>query len=242
MAFHTQTQKTIAGLRTLLLTPTQPAKGIVCLLHGYGASAENLRALAEKTTAPVIVAIPDGCIERHPGENTEAFAWWPIDLDRLLQERQHAQANRSLHLLYDAKPIGLPKARAHILSWLNELARLFGHRDFSRFVLGGFSQGAMLATDVTLHVPTPCAGLGIFSGALINRHEWEMQQTKVPATPRFQSHGNQDPILLFDMGKALHHFLQKGPLQGEFFAFAGGHEIPTTAISRWNQHITTWLS
>ena len=43
---------------------------------------------------------------------------------------------------------------------------------YRRIVLGGFSQGSWVTTDVALRLEEPPAGLCILSGTLIVRDEW----------------------------------------------------------------------
>ena len=67
-------------------------------------------------------------------------------------------------------PAGLPESRARLVALLTDAGKHFG-LTADRFVLGGFSQGAMLSTDVALRLKNAPAGLCILSGALINDAE-----------------------------------------------------------------------
>jgi predicted esterase len=57
---------------------------------------------------------------------------------------------------------GLDEARKAVLAMVEQVQRDTG-LPLSRFILAGFSQGAMLATDVALHLPESPAALCIFS-------------------------------------------------------------------------------
>lgn len=236
----------IAGIDTLLLFPKtyeqKEIHGLVCLLHGYGASAENLLPLVEhlELPFPVIWALPNGILPRHPGENTQTFVWAPLDLERLIEERKQAQATGTLDALYDQCPEGWSYARERVTSWLEKLCHEM-NISWSQVVLGGFSQGAMLSVEVALRLPA-LAGLGVFSGSLLNRREWASLLPTAPQAPRFQSHGGADPVLPLVMGEALHNFLQQSPLQGEFLPFSGGHEIPFSVTVAWQQALLRWFS
>jgi phospholipase/carboxylesterase len=101
-----------------------------------------------------------------------------------------------------------------------------------RFVLGGFSQGAMLATDVALRLKKPPAALCVLSGALIVEEEWQPLAAERGSLRVLQSHGHYDSILPFPMGEALRDLLTRSGLAVDFLPFAGDHEIPDTVVAR----------
>jgi phospholipase/carboxylesterase len=100
----------------------------------------------------------------------------------------------------------------------------------SQLVLGGFSQGAMLATDVTLRAERPPAALVILSGSLIARDEWLASMPARAGLPVLQSHGRADPVLAYDVAEELRDELVKAGLSVEFQAFNGGHGIPNGVV------------
>ena len=56
-----------------------------------------------------------------------------------------------------------------VLTLLDEVRRELGANP----VLGGFSQGSMLATDVALRAPAPPAGLVVLSGTFVTPGAWK---------------------------------------------------------------------
>lgn len=96
----------------------------------------------------------------------------------------------------------------------------------SKLFLGGFSQGAILATEIALNAVEKPAGLVILSGTLINEKNWNHLAHLRAGMPFFQSHGERDPLLPLERAKALEQLLQKGGLKGKLSTFPGGHEIP----------------
>ena len=144
---------------------------MLVLLHGYGAPGDDLVPLARQLTVDPSVrfafpaaphalqlGLPNGASGRY---------WWPIDMVEL----QRALINNDLATLTGRVPAGLSEARSAIAGLLDALEREHGAaRD--KLVLGGFSQGAMLALDVTLRSERPPAGLAILSGSLIAKAEW----------------------------------------------------------------------
>lgn len=233
-----QVQKTTLGSLTSYVVH-QPAAGAppklaVVLCHGYGAMGTDLVGLvrplliAEPTLAERAVLIfPAAPLDLAEHGLPGGRAWWHIDLDRFI--------NRPTPELLDkfrrAAPAGLAESRALLLELIEAAGRQFGLAP-ERFFLGGFSQGAMLATDVALRLPAPPAGLAVLSGALINEAEWRPLAAARGRLNVLQSHGRHDSILPFPMGAALRDLLLESGCDVEFQAFAGDHEIPPPAVSR----------
>jgi phospholipase/carboxylesterase len=212
---------------------TQPNLAVV-LCHGFGASGLDLAGLTQafavvkpdllKRVAFIYPAAPLDLAEMGiPGGR----AWWMIDLDRLLNR----PTPELLASFRRDCPDNLPEARAMLAAMLDEAGRHFG-LSIQRFILGGFSQGSMLATDLALRLPLPPAGLCILSGALVNELEWlELAPQRGPF-PVFQSHGREDGILLYPQATALRDLLLKAGAEVEFVPFDGQHEIPPVVIHK----------
>jgi phospholipase/carboxylesterase len=210
----------------------------VVLCHGYGAPGTDLVALArplisaagnDVSAVYIFPAAPlDLAAKGLPGGR----AWWPIDLDRLLNR----PTPELLAQFRQACPAGLPEARQRLVSLLSEAGKQLG-LPADRFVLGGFSQGAMLATDVALRLKKRPAGLCILSGALTNEHEWRALAAERGALAVLQSHGTFDSILPFPMAEALRDLLVTGGADVDFIRFPGDHEIPPEAI----ESLGVWL-
>jgi phospholipase/carboxylesterase len=200
---------------------------VVVLCHGYGASGTDLVGLAQPALAAgqggggkIAFVFPAAPLDLADVGMPGGRAWWHIDLDRLINRRTPellAQFRR-------ACPDGLAEARTKLLHLLTEAGQHFGVGS-ERFVLGGFSQGSMLATDVALRLKKPPAGLCILSGALINEEEWRPLAQERGPMPIFQSHGRHDSILPYPLAVALRDLLQQDREDFEFFPFDGDHEI-----------------
>jgi phospholipase/carboxylesterase len=101
-----------------------------------------------------------------------------------------------------------------------------------RFILGGFSQGAMLTTDVALRLKKAPTGLCILSGALINENQWRPLAMERGPLAVLQSHGKNDSILPFPMAAALRDLLLEAGADVDFLAHRGDHEIPFEVLHR----------
>jgi phospholipase/carboxylesterase len=98
-------------------------------------------------------------------------------------------------------------------------------------VLGGFSQGSMIAIDAALSLPQPPAGLVIYSGALICEPEWTERAARLAGTKIIQAHGRRDPILHISQGQALRDALLAAGCHPKYLEFNGFHEIHPVAIT-----------
>jgi len=196
---------------------------VVVLMHGYGAPGTDLVPLwRELNVSPTVrFVFPEAPLELGFGGR----AWWPIDMARL-QDRFSAAA---VERLTQEVPDGAAAARDAVLELLTVLERDFGATP-EQILLGGFSQGAMLATDVVLRSARPFGGLAILSGSLISHLEWLPLMSARRGLPVVQSHGRGDPVLPFAVAEQLRDELLAAGLGVEFIAFNGGHGIPGSAL------------
>jgi phospholipase/carboxylesterase len=211
----------LAGLTTRIVGPAD-AKLTCVLLHGFGAPGDDLVALAEYLPARCV--FPVAPLELL-SMSTGARAWWLLDLDKLEQElRAGVPRDRRGEI-----PDGLPAARDHVLRLLDQLQARLGVPD-AQLVLGGFSQGAMLALDVALHRAAPPAAIVLMSGTLVAESEWQPRMSKLAGVPVFQSHGRRDPLLPFEVAEVLRDRLITAGARVEWTQFLGGHEIPPVVL------------
>jgi len=100
-----------------------------------------------------------------------------------------------------------------------------------QLVVGGFSQGAMLALDVALHRDAPPAGLVLMSGTLIAESAWQPRMASLAGVPVMLSHGQDDGLLPFSIAEVLRDRLIVAGARVDWQPFLGGHEIPATALA-----------
>ena len=228
----------IGGLRTRVTGGTDGKGGgrgpLVLLLHGFGASGNDLVSLADGLNVPTGTrfVFPEGPLSLSFGPR-DARAWWLIDMARMQADHM---AGRVRDLSQEI-PKGLAPARETMLAFIKEVERQFG-ADPRTTLLGGFSQGAMLSCDVMLRTTQPYAGLIQLSGTLLATQEWVPLLQKRRGLPVFQSHGVQDEILPYVGAERLRDTLSHAGLAVEWHSFRGGHEIPRTVLQRLGPFIT----
>ncbi|MGP0594176.1 alpha/beta hydrolase [Nitrospira sp. T9] len=199
---------------------------LVVLLHGFGAPGDDLVALWRYLNVPddVRFLFPAAPLQLSMSFG-DARAWWMLDMERLTQARAQGQ----WEALSQEIPRGLPPSRTQMQDVLS-LATETLSVPSSSLIVGGFSQGAMLATDLVLHTDIPFAGLILLSGTLIAKQEWLTRLPKRQGLPVFQSHGTDDPILSFSMAQQLREHIQTAGLPVSWVEFRGGHEIPIQVL------------
>jgi phospholipase/carboxylesterase len=210
----------LGPLEATIVGPPSSDGPVIVLCHGFGASGDDLVSLAEvfdlgpdvRWVFPAAPLAIDGF--------GDGRAWWMIDFDRL---------ERGL-VRDDEQPEGLPAARTALTGVLDAVRAALGVAD-ERVVLGGFSQGAMLACDVALHGERRLAGLVLLSGTLINRGAWEPRMPARAGLPTFQSHGQHDPLLPFAAAERWRDLMRAAGIPVEWHPFRGGHEIPMPVLA-----------
>jgi phospholipase/carboxylesterase len=210
---------------------------MVVLLHGFGAPGEDLVALWRFINVPheVRYVFPAAPLKLAGGFG-DACAWWMLDLERMTRARNLGQWEE----LSQEIPRGLTPARNNILDFL-AIAKEQLSVPSQSVVLGGFSQGAMLSTDIALHSDIPLAGLVLLSGTLISKKEWLSRLPGRQELPVFQSHGTVDPILDFSAAKELRTHLQHAGLHVQWVEFQGGHEIPLPVLENLGSFLQSVL-
>lgn len=211
---------------------------LVVLLHGFGASGRDLVPLAQFLPVPAGTrfAFPAAPLSLGGGFDIgmgdfglmDSRAWWMIDLERM-QRRLLGASSGDYSALTQDIPEGLAAARQQLGKALDEMEQALSVPP-GKLVLGGFSQGAMLAMDLALRTERPLAGLLLMSGALICEKEWLPKMPARRGLPVMQSHGRQDPLLPFVVAEQLRDHLRTAGLAIEFCPFSGGHEIPPPVL------------
>ena len=214
----------------------EPPTLAVVLCHGYGAPGDDLVPLGGelgRLVARTHAERASGLRFYFPSSPDAAQgvpmgrAWWQLDMERLMAlQRGEAQG---AGLRHEEVPDGLARARRLLTAFVDAVSQGTG-LPHARIVLGGFSQGGMIATDVALRHEEAPAGLAILSGTLLCASEWRRRAKARAGLRIFQSHGRRDPLLPFADALLLRALLEEGGRAVDFREFNGGHEIPETVL------------
>jgi phospholipase/carboxylesterase len=204
----------------------------VVLCHGFGAPATDLVPLAQELVAEkpelgpkVRFVFPAAPLSLAELGMPSGRAWFHLPREVLMGQ----QRNWDTYAL--ATPEGLAPARRGVMSVLAALTAAT-KLPYGRIVLGGFSQGGMVTTDVALRLEEAPAGLCILSGTVICQDEWKRRAAQRQGLPVLQSHGRYDDILPFRQAEGLRNLLTEAGLTVEFLPFQGPHTIAPEALER----------
>ncbi len=197
------------------------------LLHGFGATAADLYPVGQLPQAAAFHSLyPQAPKQITVSGQTMGRAWFPREDSELSQ----ALFGSYFSGLERLDPPGLAQSGKEVVELLEARGISSG-----QLVIGGFSQGAMVAIETALTLARnddPPAAMLLFSGALIAADRWEKELPRLQGVPVFQSHGNQDPILHPDQGTALGNALDHAGCLRTFHEFDGAHTVPDSALDR----------
>ena len=203
---------------------------LVVFCHGFGAPGTDLVPLAAELVAlePGLAAhrfaFPAAPIDLSPMGLWGGRAWFPIDMAALdLANRQGR-----IDVLAAGEPPGMAAARKKLRA---AVETLMGARPWSRVVLGGFSQGAMMALDLALRLEEAPAAVLAFSPTLVDRATWARGAALRTGLPVVISHGRQDPLLPIAGTEALVALLREHAVDVDYVPFDGPHTIPFEALT-----------
>lgn len=206
----------------------------VVICHGYGASGSDLAGLSAEwaqiigdTAAHFRFVFPEAPHTLEDEGMPDGHAWWPINMSGMMSLIEGNQFEQ----LHDQEPPGIVEATDEICRTLQAVTdELSGPS--TPMVLGGFSQGAMLAMNAALRGEiAPPKLLFQFSGTMICRPRWQAELAKLKTTQVFQSHGTVDPILPYASAVTLHELMQATGIAVRFHSFPGPHTIDAESIT-----------
>ncbi len=222
----------VAPVATDNATPKIAAVGVFC--HGFGASGEDLVGLAGEllqiaaTDAGIMLVFPAAPLSLEEQGMPDGRAWWMLSIQRMIS----AMENGRFEQVREEVPDEIDSARESLTAVIEIALKRWGLTE-KNLLLGGFSQGDMLAVETALRgLPEPPAQLCLYSSALICERLWKPLANRLQHTQIFQSHGRLDPILPLQTGLWLRDMLQAAQCQVDFVEFNGPHTIPFTAIER----------
>jgi phospholipase/carboxylesterase len=221
-------KKTINQIECIVENPGQ--QRAVVLIHGFGADFRDLAPLHSylDPQSEWTWIFPNGPVSVPLGMSMEGRAWFEIPMDELQREiasgipRDYSQLS--------------PKGFAQAISQLQGLIfELTG--EYEEIVIGGFSQGGMMASHLLGSCGDQLMGAILYSTVLLDEVRLKKSLEGIKPTAFFQSHGTQDPVLFVNNGKKLFDILKGLDWKGEWVEFRGGHEIPMQVLERSAQFL-----
>jgi phospholipase/carboxylesterase len=203
-----------APLAHLVRDPAGAADGNLVLLHGRGADEHDLYGLfdvldPQRRLRGITVGGP---LSLPPGGRH----WYAVQRVGFPHAETFSASYAALGALLDDE-LGL---------------------DWSRTVVGGFSQGTVMSYALGLGAGRPVpAGILALSGFLPSVEGWSVDLASRPALPVLIAHGSQDPVIGVDFARTARDTLTAGGLDVSY------HEtpMPHTIDPRLLPELQRWL-
>lgn len=193
------------------------------LLHGYGSTPESWQPFTTTIAFPqrgrfVFPRAPETTVP--PDGPIGGRAWWRLDLSA------HIPPGRTVPDLSATQPPGILNAAALVRTLLRDLE--WWPR--GQIVLGGFSQGAMVASEVAFMADDDLTALVLLSGTTVDEAKWDHALAHRRGLPVFISHGRRDEILPFEVADRFRRKLEAAGLRVTWLPFDGGHDVPQEVV------------
>ena len=204
------------------------------LLHGYGSSPNDWLPYAAVVQvsprhrfifpeAPEPTTPPDG--------PSTGRGWWRLEL---------AAYRRGTDLpdMSHAHPGGLDTASRAVRTLLGELHQRLQSEPRDT-ILGGFSQGGMVAADIAFRSNEPMKALVLLSTTMVDEIAWSDGMPSRRGLPVFVAHGRSDDVLQFAIAERFATKMQQAGMRVTWFPFNAGHEMPAEAVTALNAFFAT---
>lgn len=179
------------------------------MLHGWGANAQDVAALASFLHLPNYhFVFPDA-----------PFPYLYAPLGRVWYNFPENYTFLSQSEFYDQPE--LTESRKHLIDWLLSLEATTGV-PLSHTILAGFSQGGAMTLDVGLHLPL--AALMVLSGYL-HAPARLTTHTDFTAPPVLMVHGRQDSVVPLSSAHQARDRLLALSIPVTYYELDMGHEI-----------------
>lgn len=184
----------------------------IILLHGYGSHMGDLAGLGAVLDGHrVPLFCPNAPIEVEIGFGQKGYSWYQI-------------GDPGTHKYLDTTVIALE-------STLNEISKKFNIK-LSEMVIGGFSQGGMLAMHVGLATENEFKGVIAMSARLIGESNTIINPSKI-----FISHGTSDQVVSVAEGRRARDTLENYGHDVTYMEYPMAHEISTSCL----EDLNLWL-
>lgn len=190
------------------------------LLHGWGASAHDLFGLAPLLDeGRVLVICPQGPVEVPVGPGMTGYGWFPLEPGQ------------------PPDPDAFRKGAGRLQEFVDR-AREAYPVDPERVVVGGFSQGGVMAYDLGLRQPERFAGLMALSSWLAPSLAEDIPQAPAhEGFPVLVIHGTEDQMVDVERAQASRELLRPLGVRIQYREFSMGHEIQPEALKL----VVDWL-
>lgn len=176
---------------------------VLILLHGYGSNEDDLFSFSEELPDELLIISA-----RAPHEiGYGGYAWYAINFDA---------NNDKFSDLVQAK-----ESVVKIAAFIDEIKAKY---NTNKTFLLGFSQGAILSYQISLHYPNKVEHVIALSGYLIEDLIPE-NISKDITTDYYASHGSVDQVIPVSWARKAPAYISKIPLDIEYSEYPVGHGV-----------------
>lgn len=220
----------IAGFECIVENEGQ--SNCVVLFHGFGADFSDLASLADflDPEGEFTWIFPNGPQTVDIGAHMTGRAWFHVSMAELEQALMTG-IPRDYSSVSDRPPTDVMGGLEVFIEDLK--------KEYDGLVLGGFSQGGMVASHLLHHAGDQLLGAMFLSTVLLNRAQLEKNLTGLAPKKFFQSHGGRDPVLHLQFGQSLYKMMKEKGWKGTWIDFAGGHEIPMAVLQKGREFLSS---
>ena len=226
---------TIAGMNCVEVysgpDATTCSLGVV-LMHGYGADPSQFTQVVDilLSAAPALQSTRVRWV--FPAAPTQGgpsgSEWFPLDIPSWMMAFMGGQDLLAAKLR--ETPAGMREASERVIALLDELmATTPGAGAMNKWLIGGFSQGAMMTCDVCSRLQQSPAGMLILSGMPMNINEWAagLAKHKGKGVKVLQLHGTADMTCPFAASRWLRDLIGNGlgTSMVQYHAHTGSHDM-----------------
>jgi phospholipase/carboxylesterase len=196
------------------------------MLHGWGANAQDVAALASYINLPNHQFLFPNAPFPHPYAPMGRM-WYSLSSDYSFFSQPEFRQQPELQ-----------ESRTQLLHWLKSLPQTTGI-PLTQTILGGFSQGGAMTLDVGLSLPF--AALVVLSGYLhtpLEPLELDLEPFDAHQLPPIlMVHGRQDPVVPLTAAQHARDRLQQLGASVQYFEQEMGHEIQPVVLSHMQSFI-----
>lgn len=203
------------ALQAITVPPVsgKPPQGLIVILHGWGASAQDVLSLASFIDLPEYQLILPDAPFSHPYA-AGGRMWYDFPNNFSFQSTPEFRDRADLST-----------SRQQLTDFLKALEASTGV-PLSRTVLGGFSQGGAMTLDVGSGLPL--AGLMVLSGYL----HASIVPSQTPISPILMVHGTQDMVVPLSAAHQAYQSLESLGASIQYQELVMGHEIPLIVLKK----------
>lgn len=236
----TATVESFSQLDCLVISDSTASPDLlVVLCHGFGAPGDDLADFGPwlMQNSPQLAArcrfvFPAAPLDLARYGMPGARAWWPINMAMLAKLNE----TQDFSQLTEMTPPGMHSAADQLHTAITQMQQHW-NVPHNRCIIGGFSQGAMVTTCITLHYQFQPALLAVLSGTMLEKSDWTRMAKSHPGCQVLQSHGTQDTILPISPALELRDLLDSSGFTVDFVQFSGPHTIPASVLQRLQKHL-----